>query len=287
MALGDLSISPQLIIATFAGAVILGISVIFFIMLAAGPSTIIDGAMNVLNQSITTGALTVNSLLASTAGIVSEGFGVVASTISQTTLVMAQAAQTVILASGQIIAVGGTLVASTVMVHAAVITGTAQVLASAAAGVANIAVQFGAQIATLYLNITQVQAFILASAVQNGMMAVSAYFQAVFRAVAEIWTTLFTSLSAAVGQLLSIPMIAFYGYVSVGSTMITIPAAVISAMISIFTSLFSKFTLVFTDPEKFLAEIVKIPIKLGEAVINGFKDLLGGLGDALKSVFFP
>jgi hypothetical protein len=287
MSLASIAVNPTFIVTVFSAVLVLCLAAIFFIVIAAGPSTIIDGAFNVLNTSVATGELVINSLVASSAGIVSEGFGLAASAVSQTALVMGQAAEIVIIAAGQIAQVGATLVASSVMINAAVITGTAQVLASGALALTNIVTLYGAQVGFLYLTIEQARIYLLSTLVQNAILTQSAYEQTKFKAISEIWTTMFTSITAAYGQLISIPLIALYGFLSINTALSGVVPSILTALVSVFTALFKRFTSVFTDPTQFIAQIGSIPTVLGQKVVEGFQAIVSGLLSALQSTFFP
>ena len=74
-----------------------------------------------------------------------------------------------------------------------------------------------------------------------------------------------------------------FGYVSIGSTFITVVPGVIGSFISVFTTLFSKVVTFFTGTGSgtFLGAVQNIPTSLGSAIESGFNKLVTGLPSAL------
>ena len=277
-----LGIEPYKIIAA---AVVLGLAAVFITVLVAGPGTILNGAFGILSQSVTTAGIAVSGLVASSAGIVAQGMGAAANAVAQAGMVMAQGVAAVAGVAGSALDMAGSVISAGATLHSAVFSAGAQILSSAAAAALQIIAQQGPAMVAVWASVEQLRIYVLQTVAQSGMMMISNYYQAAFSAVSQIFTTLFTSLAAAAGQLLSIPMIGLYGYVSVGTTMIGIIPGVTASVLGVFVKLFSKITDLFTGD--FLSAIQDIPVTLGQKVLEGFTDLVESLPDTLAGIFLP
>lgn len=277
-----LGIEPYKVIAA---AVVIGLAAVFITIIVAGPSTILDGAFSLLSQSVATASVAMTSLVASAGGIVTQGLGVAANAVAQTTMIAGQAVSGVIGVAGSVLDVAGAGVQAAAQLQKAALDAGSQIVTAAASTAVNIIQQSGIAIASLWFTVKEVQIFIAQVYYQNLAIAISQFTQVAFNAITQTFTTLFTSLAAAAGQLISIPMIMVYGYVAIGATMVQVVPGLISAVLSVFTSLFKKITDMFTI--EFIQKIGDIPIKIGESIIDGFQNIVSNLGDQLKDVFIP
>jgi len=277
-----LGIEPYKIIAA---AVVLGLAAVFITVLVAGPGTIISGAFGILSQTVTTAGIAVSGLVASSAGIVAQGMGAAANAVAQAGVVMAQGvaaglgvASAPLEMAGAVISVGETL-------QSAVFSAGSQILSSAASAALQTIAQHGPAIAAVWSSIAELRIYYYQLVAQNGIIALSNYYQLVFSAVSQAFTTLFTSLAAAAGQLFSIPMIMVFGYTSVAATMAGVVPGVVASVLGVFASLFNKITKLFTGA--FLTSIESIPTVLGSKILQGFTNLVTSLPETLTEVFIP
>jgi hypothetical protein len=279
-----LGIKPTTVIAA---AVVLGLAAVFISILLAGPSTIVDGAFSMIGQSVATAQVAMSGLLSSAGTIVAQGMSVATNAIAEFAMIASQAASAAFSIAASIFDVAASAVAAGTTIVASVIAFAGQVVASTAAAAAQMIIQFGAAYFTIKGTIEECRIYIYQVAAQNAIMALSQAVQAVFLSIAQIFTTMFTSLAGAAGQLLSIPMIMIFGYVSIGSAFITIVPGVIGSLISVFTTLFGKIVGFFigTGEGTFLGAVQSIPVKLGNAIKDGFERTIGALPNALLSAF--
>jgi hypothetical protein len=279
-----LGIEPYKVIAA---AVVLGLAAVFISLLLAGPSTIIDGSFSMIGQSVATAQVAMSSLIASAGGIVAQGMSVATNAIAEFGVIASQAASAAFNIASSIFDVAASAVAAGTTIVASVIAFAGQVVASTAAAAAQMIIQFGAAYFTIKGTIEEARIYIYQVAAQNAVIALSQAIQAVFLSIAQIFTTMFTSLAGAAGQLLSIPMIMVFGYVSIGSTFITIVPGVVGSFISVFTNLFTKIVTFFTGTGEgtFLGAVRSIPEKLGSAIGDGFTKVVNFLPSALLSAF--
>jgi hypothetical protein len=179
------------------------------------------------------------------------------------------------------------MVAAGVSIVTSVVAFAGQVVASTAVTAAQLVLQFGIAYLTIRGTIKECRNYIYQVAAQQAFLALSQAIQVTFLSIAQIFTTMFTSLAGAVGQLLSIPMIMIFGYVSIASAFITIVPGVIGSVINVFITLFGRIVTFFigTGPGTFLGAVSSIPIKIGTAISEGFTDLMNALPDALVSAF--
>lgn len=277
-----LGIEPYRIIQA---AVILGFVAIFATVLLAGPSSILDGAFGVLSQSVATAQVAMGSLVASAGGIVAQGMSVATNAIAEFGMIATQIATSTLGIVSSIFDVA----ASMVMAGAAIVTSVfslgAQIVSQGAVAAAQLAIQFGSAYFVIKGTIEETRIYVYQVAAQNAIIAISQFIQMTFLSIANLFTTLFTSLAGAVGQLLSIPMIMLFGYVSIASAFVTIVPGVIGSLISVFTTLFSKIVTFFTGTGDgtFLGAVKDIPEKLKTAIEGGFEKVVLGLPKALFS----
>jgi len=279
-----LGISPSMVIAA---SVILGLGAVFLSFLLAGPGAIADGALTMISQSVATASVAMSGLVASAGTIVAQGMSVVANAIAEFGMIAAQAASAAFSIAASIFDVAATAVAAATTIVTSVIAFAGQIVVSTAAAAVQMIIQFGAAYFTIKGTIEEVRIYIYQVAAQNAVIALSQAIQAVFLSIAQIFTTMFTSIAGAAGQVLSIPMIMIFGYVSIGSAFITIVPGVIGSIISVFTHLFSKIVGFFlgTGEGSFLGVMKDIPKKLGDAIGKGFSAVTNGLPNALLSAF--
>lgn len=278
-----LGIEPYKLIAAAAA---IGLAAVFLSVLIAGPATIIDGAFNVLSQSVATAGVAVSGLVASSAGIVAQGVGAAANAVAQAGLVIGQTATGALGAAGSILEIAGATVGAITTLNSAVLSSGTQALGAMASGSLQLIQQYGQAIYSTYSAISETRVYVYQVLAQNQIILMSNYYQAVALACSQLFSTLFTSLSAAAGQLFSIPLIAVYGYVSIGSALAGVVPGVVTSVLGVFVNLFNKITNIFTGGD-FIAAIEAIPVTIGDKIVEGFGNLLAGLGGQLQTVFFP
>jgi hypothetical protein len=279
-----LGIEPYKVIAA---AVLLGLAAVFISILLAGPGAIVDGAFSMIGQSVATAQVAMSGLLSSAGTIVAQGMSVASNAIAEFAMIASQAASAAFSIAASIFDVAASAVAAGTTIVASVIAFAGQVVASTAAAAAQMIIQFGAAYFTIKGTIEECRIYVYQVAAQNAVIALSQAIQTVFLSIAQLFTTLFTSLAGAAGQLLSIPMIMVFGYVSIGATFVTVVPGVISSLISVFTTLFEKIVNFFigTGDGTFLGAVQSIPVKLGDAIGQGFTKVTNELPKALLSAF--
>ena len=277
-----LGIEPYKIIAA---AVVLGLAAVFVTVLVAGPGAILSGAFGILSQTVSTAGIAVSGLVASSAGIVAQGMGAAANAVAQAGMVMAQGVAAGIGVASAPLQMAGAVIGAGMTLTSTVASSGAQALAAGTASVLQTIAQQAPAIAAIWSSIAELRIYYYQLIAQNGIIALSNYLQMVFGAISQVFTTLFTSLAAAAGQLFSIPLIALYGYVSVGTTLIGVVPGVTASVLGVFVNLFNKITEMFTGP--FLTSIQDIPTTIGTEIANGFADLISSLPATLSGVFIP
>jgi hypothetical protein len=225
------------------------------------------------------------SLVASAGGIVTQGMGVASNAVARTTLLAGQVVSSALGITGSLIDVAGAGIQAGAQLAQTAIHAGGQIVGAAFSFSINIIEQAGAAIVNIWLAAERIQLMVGQVFCQNLAIAIGEYTIVVFQAITQVFTTLFTSLAAAAGQLFSIPMIMLYGYVAIAATTVQIVPGIISAILSVFTHLFKKITDIFTGD--FINKIAEIPLKIGESIITGFEKIVDSLGEDLKKIFIP
>lgn len=275
------------IYTVIAGATLIALLAVFIVPLLAGPSAILDSAFGLLGQTVSTASIVVNGLVAGSGVVATQGMALVSTAIAQAGNIFDNSIVAATAATNTVLDVAATGIQSAVHLTTAVAAAGLQVATQLASAAVTVVSQFAVATTQMFLSVAQFQIYVGATITQMGIIALSNYAQAAFQAITQIWTTLFTSLSALAGQLLSIPMIMVFGYTSIASALVGVVPEISAALVAVFIKLFTLTTEVFTDPTKFLARIADIPTTIGAKILEGFGNLLNGLGDELKEVFLP
>lgn len=273
-----LGLNPAYVIA---GAAAVGLLLVVFVSVLAGPGVILDGAFGLLSQTVTTASTTLGSLIATSGTVIAQGMTIPATIVSQAGMIIGNAIAGSVAAMNTVFSIAAAAVASAGQIVASIVATAGQIVAGGAAMVANIITSGAAAITSIYFAVQSAIIQLGTVVVQNAIMALGAYYGFITTAVAQITGSLFTGLAAILGQLLSIPMIMLFGYVSVGTTIAGLIPQITVAGFSVFTSLFNKFYEFFAEG-KFIEEIEKLPTKITE----GFSSLISALPNILKNALF-
>ena len=287
-----LGLNPAYVIA---GAAALGLLLVIFVSVLAGPGVILEGAFGLLSQSMATATATLGTLVASSGLVIAQGMTIPATIVSQGGMIIANAIAGAASAMNTVFSIAAAAIASSAQIVASIVASAGQIIAGGAAMVANIVTSGAAAITSIYFAVQSAIIQLGVTLVQGAIMALGAYYGFIATAAAQIFGSLFSGLAAILGQLLSIPMIAFFGYVSVGTTIAGLVPQISIAIFSVFTSLFEKLTNFFTDATDPLGFPSMItgggsgsggPIGIQGSITAGFESLIVEFPNILKDAFF-
>lgn len=277
-----LGLNPAYVIA---GSAALGLLLVVFVSILAGPATILDGAFGLLSQTVTTASATLGSLIASSGTVVAQGMMIPTTVITQAGMIIGNAIAGSVAVLNTVFSVATTAIAASAQIVSSAVAMAGQIVAGGAAMVANIITSGAAGIASIYFTIQNATIQLGTVLITGAIMALGTYYSFITVSAAQIVGSLFTSLAAILGQFLSIPMIGLFAFMSVGTSTTGVTSSVSIGGISVFTSLFSKITDFFslTGPTSFVGLITT---KIPTAITSGFTSLTNGLPNILRDVFF-
>lgn len=258
---------------------------IFYLFIISGPSQLLTTSFGILDQGVATAGLAFNTLLSASTPMLVQGLEVGGALIEQAGFV----ADSIIAESGVILNQALSTVGEFVAVEGAMIAGAVITLgASVVSTTLNITTMItltGAELANVFLSAAQATSQFFLSMGVAGAQTAAMMIDLLTNATAQIFSTAFTSLAGVLGQLASIGLILFSGYLTVVTEYASIYVALGVAGVSIFVNLFKAFVSIFTDPTKFLNIIGDIAKKIGEEITNGFNKLVQAVPNAFKQVF--
>lgn len=267
------------------GVAFAAIIFIFYLFIISGPSQLLTTAFGILDQGVATAGLAFNTLLSASTPMLVQGLevggalieqaGFVAdSIIAESGVILNQALATV----GEFVVVEGAMIASTVITLGASVVSTSL-------NITTLIILTGAELANVFLAAAQATTQFYLSMNVAGAQTAAMMIDMLTNASSQIFSTAFLSLTGVLGQLASIGLILFSGYLTVAAEYSSVTVALGVASVSIFTNLFKAFVSIFTDPTKFLSVIGDITKKIGEEITTGFNKLVQAVPNAFKQVF--
>jgi hypothetical protein len=279
-----LGLNPVYVIA---GAAAFGLLLVVFVATLAGPATIVDGAIGLLTQSMATASATLGTMVAQAGDIVTQGMTIPTTIVSQAGMIVSNAMVAAASIMDTVFSIAATAVASAAQIVASVVATAAQIVAGGAAMIANIVISGSAAIASIYFAVQSAIINLGVTLVTNAIMALGQFYTFLATAAAQIIGSVFSGLSAILGQVISIPMIMLFGFVSVGTTIAGLIPQLAQGVFSVFSALFNLVVNFFIGgPDvnnSFLNIITK---KLPAAITNGFTYLVTEFPTLLKNVLF-
>lgn len=273
------------IVSVVFGVAFAAIIFIFYLFIISGPSQLLTTAFGILDQGIASAGLAFNTLLSASTPMLTQGLEVGGALIEQAAFVadaviaeVGTLVEQVIGTVGEFVAVEGALIASAVVTIGASVVSTTLNLTT-------MITVTGAELANAFLVAAQATSQFFLSMSVAGAQTAAMMIDMLVNATAQLFSTAFTSVAGVLGQLASIGLILFSGYLTVVSEYASIYISLGVAGVSIFTNLFKAFVSIFTDPTKFLQIIGNIVNKIGEEITKGFNTLVQAVPNAFKQVF--
>lgn len=277
-----LGLNPAYVIA---GAAALGLLLVVFVSVLAGPGAILDGAFGLISQTVATASATLGTMVASSSSVIAQGMTIPATIITQAGMIISNAIVAAASAMETVFSIAATAVASAAQIVASLVAAAGQIIAGGAAMVANIITSGAAAITSIYFSVQSAIIEFGVVLVTNAIMALGQFYGFLATAAAQIAGSIFTSIAAVLGQLLSIPMIIFFGYVSVGTTIAGLIPQLATAVFGVFTALFNKLLNFFigTGEGSF---IHLITTTIPNAISSAFSYLVNEFPNVIKNALF-
>jgi phage-related protein len=267
-------------IYVLAAAVIVGLGLVIFSALFAGPGVILDGAFGIITQSVSSAGATLDTFVAQAANIVDQGMSVVSNAITQLGQIAAQAIATMASVVDNIFEIAATAIAAIGQMITSIISTAGQIIAGAASLVVNTIFQVGAALVGMFFTVEAATVQFTGTLIGNAIIGLGEFFSVVTLGIANIIASAFNGVAAIFGNLLSIPMILLFGYISVATTVAGLVPQLFGSVVSVFSAIFNRILRFFT------VDLINIIKELPNKIVEGFTVIVNSLGGILKGVFF-
>lgn len=277
-----LGLNPAYVIA---GAAALGLLLVVFVSVLAGPGVVLDGAFGLLSQTVATASATLGTLVASSGTVIAQGMTIPTTAITQAGMIISSAITAVASSMETVFSIAATAVASAAQIVASLVATAGQIITGGAALVANVITSGAAAVTSIYFSVQSAITEFGVVLVTNAIMALGQFYGFLTTAVAQITGSLFTSIAAVLGQLFSVPMIVFYGYVSLGTITAGLVPQLTAAALGVFTTLFNRLLNFFVGTgEGSFSQLVATTIPT--SITDGFTTLVNDLPGVIKDALF-